>query len=262
VVGSETNRQGGKTLSVAVVENTLIQRPDARSEGSPPELDISETVLRIAAEVAKEVHGRYWRYPQHIELADLAQVAAEWSLINYDRVLEYQAMEPDQANALIAVGMRRHLHRYAEGERTVAEGGPAEWRPRYTIEQIEFDLLPAIFHRHLWNRIPSETAGDYTDAREWIVALADCADAFGKLDSVTREVLERKYRDGEEVPAIAAAVGLGERGVSRLLNRGAARIHQELGGPDAIDEDRMAGHRRALSNAVAQAVAGNAYEGE
>jgi hypothetical protein len=248
-------------LSVAVVQNAPTQHEPLAGE-APPELDISETVLRIASEVAKEIHGRYWRYPQHIELEDLAQVAAEWSFLNHDRVQEYLAMEPDQASALIAVGMRRHLQRYAEGERAAAEGGPIDWRPKYTIEQIEADLLPAIFHRHLWTRLPTQTAGDYIDARAWIVALADCADAFGKLDRVTREVLERRHLNGAGVPDIAAAMASGECEISDLLARATARIHQEQGGPDAAVEDRVAGHRRALSNAVAQAVTGNAYEGE
>ncbi len=228
---------------------------------------VPDEALPVLTQAAREVTRSF--HP-HVQLEDMQQEALLWALANPRKVKQYiEDEDRRQGNRMLYAGCRNRLRWVAVREKATRTGyspGDLAW---YSVEQIEKELLPAVFDPEQWANPPKEedlgvrTKQDPAHGNGWMAMLADVADAFSKLGQREQAILRLKYQEDWSQRAIAEWFGLAESSLSEQLSRSVRKIHRLLGGdrPEYEEDEIRIGRRRVMSNSQALAMTGSEYDG-
>ena len=228
-----------------------------------------QEVLDIAVGVAVEVR-RKCPYVSH---EDLVQEAAEWALKNPTKLAEYMELDERDRNAVIAVALRNRMRRVAEQNKAAALGyryRDLGWYSRAEIvgSAETKGLLHYVFDRASWVTPPVEVSdrvsgGSLPSQRGgWQTQLADVADAYRRLSRDDQDMIRLRFGEEQTLGRIADVFDLAVSTVHERLDRAVARLHRHLGGDRPVDEpDEISGGRRAVSNAQAQSMTAEGWNG-
>ena len=219
-------------------------------------------VMDIAVGVASEVRRRC----PYVDHADLMQEAWEWAARNPTKLAEYMELEERERNAVIATALRNRLRRVAEQNKAAALGYRYRDLGWYSRGQL-LDMLPSLFDPSAWTSPPQQdgNGGRQTNPNEggnWIASLADVADAYRRLSRDDQDLLRMRHGDDITLGLIADQFGVVESTVHERLDRAVSRLHRYLGGDRPVDEpDEISGSRRSVSNAQAQSMTSEGWNG-
>ena len=221
--------------------------------------DAEPFVYQVANEVARQ-------FPM-VDLADLRQEGFLWTVLNPDALERYLTDENSRrGSAMLYSSIRNRLRAYAREEKAQQLGYSTADERFYSTGEIR-ELLVAVWDAEAWSA-PSPTESSIGRSKSpanergnWLASLADVTSALKRLDERDRWILEQRFRYDEKQCVMAEELGLSESSVSEAIDRAIRKIHKLLGGERPRDRKDETGSRRTMSNAAAQALINQAYEG-
>lgn len=228
---------------------------------------VPEDATPLLTQAAREVVRQFAGF---VTLDDLQQEAFLWALANPKKVKEYLEDEDQkQGSRMLYAGVRNRLRWYATRQKAQASGYSPADLAYYSVDQIEKELLPAVFDPEQWANPPKGEQDEVRSRRDpahgggWMAMLADVADAMGKLPARSRDMLRFKYGLGYRQVELASIFEIAESSVSEALDRAVREIQHQLGGdrPEYEEDEIRIGSRRVVPNTTAQAITGSEYDG-
>jgi DNA-directed RNA polymerase specialized sigma24 family protein len=201
------------------------------------------TAKRAAGSVTRINNG-------YLEADDVLGSIYEWMSKNYDKVVEWRE---EGSKGYFNTAVYRAGLRYALAERKARTGAHDEDLHFYSPGQIE-ELLPLLWDRELWSMdAPTPGRGGSSKPAEGntkIAMLVDVSSALVALNDEEREILRRRFADGEPLDHIALSYETTEDALRMRIVRIIRKMVKRLGGEPPWWGGP--GSRRVRSNASSQ----------
>lgn len=217
---------------------------------------LDDKVQRIATALKRQ-------YPQ-VQRDDIVQEIYLWALQRPKKIVEYQN-KGDDGDKMLHTTLRRAGWAFCAYEQAQIMGYEPEDQFAYSINML-MTILPDVLDRESWlpfvsqgeaSEVPSQTDPAHGNTR--LAMLCDVSASLEAGSDADKALIFRRFALGETWQEMADADGVTDEAARRRVVRALERMQRRLGGPKPPE---YTGHRRALSNAAAQALTKNQEDPE
>jgi hypothetical protein len=211
-------------------------------------------------------------YNAWVSFPDVAGHLWLWAVDNEDRVEDYLAREDGER--IVRSILSKEARTYAIKERAVSSGYTPEDLTWYSPNMIR-RILPDVFDHEDWqsfqssgNEVKSKPVASATGDR--LASILDVKKGVNSLPEDTVFILREHYGRGISIDTLADELEILPDTLRKRLDRAVYAIRDALGGPRPTDPyeavngqfDTRAKGRKAMSNAQANAITSNQWDGD